>query len=275
MPYIETKTGGCLIGPENTAELARTASPFTYSSIPSSMVPDEIKRASWMPVENQGNQGSCQGNALSTGLEALLMERGGPHVQLSRMCAYRMSQIIDNISGDRGSTIAAGCNLAMGDGICTELIWPYPARYSTTIPREYEAATRFRCGGHSKVATYDDCVKALMRGPIHIGIGWGGAVDRLVDVGNGVIDSWPGGPGGHSVEVLGYRRTDYNHQPLPGDDPYIEIINSWSPKWGYQGRFLVSPRGTQQMIDSRWAEFQSLHGWESPPIEFQDGSYDY
>jgi hypothetical protein len=74
----------------------------TYSEV-------KVDPRSVMKIENQGSVGSCQGHALSSCVElCYYIATGDLTRQLSRAYAYYETQRIDNISGDRGSTISGG-----------------------------------------------------------------------------------------------------------------------------------------------------------------------
>ena len=271
MAVIDVQTGGWAYESEDRDALAASRRIIPYEAIPEATLPETIGRAAFVYVEDQSNQGSCQGNALSTGIECCRTVHGGTLSQLSRQAAYVLSQKIDGISGDRGSTISAGIKLAMGDGICLESVWPYPSSYSARVPAGYAAAAKYRIAGHSAVTSYDELLRHLTLGTIHIGVMWSSGVDRGVANNGAVLESWPaGGAGGHSIEAVGYRVTDYMGEPLPGDQPYCEWVNSWSKRWGYDGRFLTSPRATEQMRTSKWAVFEAMFGATSPPIKLPD-----
>jgi len=83
---------------------------------------------------NQGNQGSCQGHALSMCFTICYFLATGRVEYFSRGGAYYLSQRKDNIRGDRGSTLSGGLWVATQHGLCLESQWPYPRSYDPTEP---------------------------------------------------------------------------------------------------------------------------------------------
>ena len=264
MTYIETKTGSYAYSLERPEELESTASQIVYSTIKSTSIPEVIDPSPWTKIEDQASQGACAGHSASSCAEWLHTEAGGDYVQLSRAMAYYETQRIDNIRGDRGSTIAGGVKLLETRGIVKESAWPYPARYNPTRPSGLESETHYKTESHSMLKSYEDLIKHLsLYLPIHTGFMWGNGIDRQASR-DGILRSFTPGGGGHSVMWLGYRRTDWNGNALPGDDPYPILWNSWSKRWGNKGRVLVAPSFVRQVLGHRWSAFAGLHGKSSP-----------
>jgi hypothetical protein len=221
------------------------------------VLPDEVVPTSWAVVESQGSQGACQGHALSTGVEDLVVRSGGAQMQLSRAAAYYMTQRIDNIRGDRGSTIEGGVRLAMTDGLPLEEVWRYPSSYNPSIPAGYESAPKWKIEGHTSCRNYDDVIRHIgLRGPVHIGIMWGGGHDQQV-ARDGIISRYAPGGGGHSVELVGYQWANYQGQRA--GKRYVLLQNSWG-EWGVNGFCLVTPDAIDQMIQGQWSVFEGLYG---------------
>lgn len=254
--YVEVQTGSWAFEHENQSALAQSSKPTVFSSVSEVDLPEEITPEAWTPIEDQANQGACRGHSLSTNIENLVVRQGGDPVQLSRACAYYMTQRIDRISGDRGSTIEGGCRLVSEDeqeceGLCLESEWKYPSRYDNRIPSTWASAVRYKSGGWVMIKNTSECRKHVATvGGVDIGIIWGDEIDRQVSR-NGIIETYTGrGGGGHAISVLSYRITDYNGNPL--SEPYPEIWNSWSLRWGYKGRCLVAPRAFDAMCQHRY-----------------------
>jgi len=266
------KTGSWNRDAENYSQLASTATPILYSALSIDAVPEFTDRAKWIKVEDQKNMGSCAGQAITTCVELSRVLAGGDLVQLSRMNAYIKAQDRDNISGDRGSTISGNVTEAMQVGYCLESVWPYPNSYSTRVPAGYADATKYRIVGHSPCRSYDDCVKhiGLTGGAIDIGITWSNSLDRTVSNNRGLVSSWPGGSGGgHSVDLVDLCVEDFDGSPLPGDEPWLKLANSWSASWGRNGYCLLSPSAVDSMINERGNVVEGIFGCASPEITFQ------
>lgn len=238
--------GGYLIGMEKRAELLETAREFP-SICRSVAAPDEIDPRTDTVVENQGQQGACQGHALSSVVEHCYRIATGDKIQLSRQYAYIGTQRIDGITGDSGSTISGGVRLAKERGIPLETVWPYPGRYVATPPggwdHQYREAAQFKIGYHTVCASYDDVFAFLAsgQGGISIGISWG------VSPVNGVVEQYTPSGGGHAVSLLGYsKRKDSRGRN------YIWLLNSWGAGWGNGGWAEVAPSAIDAMARAQW-----------------------
>lgn len=199
-------------------------------------------------VENQRNQGACQGHSVSTATEwCYYIASNDLTVQLSRAMGYYESQRLDGIRGDRGSTISAGAKLVSETGICEERLWPYPSSYRPQRPSNYDEllqnARRFRIGQTRRLTTYDGIRTFLGsgQGGISIGIGWNNSVSRAV------VETYRSGGGGHAIALLACsERKDSSGRP------YIWMLNSWGANWGNGGWSEWAPRAIEQMMRAQW-----------------------
>jgi hypothetical protein len=202
-----------------------------------------------MKIENQGSVGSCQGHALSSCVElCYYIATGDLTRQLSRAYGYYETQRIDNITGDRGSTISGGIKLATIRGIPQEKLWTYSGRYDNRRPanwQEIEAdAHQHKIGQSYRMTTYDG-VRTFLgsgQGGISIGISWSGEVDRAI------VNSFSGtGGGGHAIALLGLsKRLDLSGRP------YVWMLNSWGANWGNGGWAEWAPAAVDQMLRHRY-----------------------
>lgn len=204
-------------------------------------------------VENQSNQGACQGHDLSSCLEWCgTIATGGKFVQLSRAMAYYETQRIDGIRGDNGSTISGGVKLALETGICEESLWKYPSSYNNARPADYQAvltnAAQYKAGRAIKITTYDQYRIFLGsgQGGISNGIAWGNSMNRAV------VESFSPGGGGHAIAALCLsERVDSKNRP------YAWILNSWDVTFGsreHPGWMEWSPTAIEQMLSHQWTE---------------------
>ena len=202
-------------------------------------LPDSLGVANWMQIEDQLQVGSCQGHARTSAEElAIYRETRGEIVQLNRMFAYLTSQRIDNIRGDNGSTISGGAEASQQYGSCLESLWPYPGYYTSTIPRACfnEAENRkLRCS--KTLRSYDEVLRWLVHGigGVVIGIDWNNTCEPDSQ---GCVTSYRPGGGGHALALL-----DWNKRFVDGaKQPFIELYNSWSRRWGVQGKAYIAPK---------------------------------
>jgi C1A family cysteine protease len=222
--------------------------------------PEEIDPTNWLRIENQQQQGSCQGHSLSSNLEGAYYKATGGVIQFSRQAAYIWSQQESGIRGDRGSTVSGGVKAAMNIGLCREELWPYSGRYVTSPPSGDTAgckadAANYKISGFTPLDSYDGALKFLRSGLgfLHTGFGWDNSMDRQAS--SGVIENWGGGRGGgHSVCFPGYsKRIDSQGRP------YLRLFNSWDTRWGHNGQVEVSPSWFDAMCHSNNSEVVGLH----------------
>jgi len=228
------------------------------------------------PIENQGNQGSCQGHMLSTEVEVLHMIAGGPQVQLSRACAYYRSQAIDGIRGDQGSTLSAGCKVAEEEGLPIESVWPYPNSYNPSPPSEYENSVRYKSGGHAPCEGFDDALTHLWEGQGTIGFGilWDGSIDEQVSRNGGLVTQYrpASRSGGHAIAGLGFREDRPDGTKFP--EPVIVVFNSWKITWGDKGKFYVTKSVLEDMIRNQMNVVIKRFGAPTPDVPVVDISSD-
>lgn len=220
----------------------------------------ETVGVAWHKTEDQGQIGSCQGNALTSCMERLQYVATGNQsrvVQLSRIFAYLATQKIDKdergvplIGRDVGSTISGGGKVASEHGVCPESLTNYPPNYPGSTARNailsqanYEAAKPFRVASLWQVPEDPEEARNWIGGggAISIGIQWPGIPDDRR------IRSYRGGQGGHAVAVLGYE---------PG---WLIAVNSWG-----DGPFWISDDAWRQMHRYTWNAMLGLAGDVEP-----------
>lgn len=228
----------------------------------------------WLKVENQYQQGSCQGQALTECAEYSWGIESGKVIQLSRQYAYIRSQIFDNINGDRGSTLSGGTKCAK-EGICLESVGPYQGNrypgWNWITSEMKENAKNYQMKSHTYIKQEEE-VKSYIGsglGIVQIGISWGGSMNPDS---RGCIRSFGGGSGGHSVVFCGY---------VPDSDVGISsskgywylLKNSWGA-WGpLKGFAYVDPRAVSQMLSHRWTVMIGRSDMDAPsprpiPVDF-------
>src|SRR5438034_963863 len=78
------------------------------------------------PVEDQGQLGSCTGNALAGAVEFLEKRDGIPLVNVSRLFIYYNERVIEHtVADDAGAMIRDGIKTLVKQGTCSEKRWPY------------------------------------------------------------------------------------------------------------------------------------------------------
>lgn len=219
-------------------------------------LPAVVDPRDWLHVEDQGQIGSCQGNALSTAGEfAHKIATGDGKMQFSRHWCYIMSQRMDGIKGDNGSTLTGGQKVAHEYGFALESTVPYPSSYTSKIPNEEKAkeeAKAFKIKTSLQCHTFDDIREFIGHGfgGVQIGIAW---PDSWMNYTGGLINDFNPGNGGHSVIYVGYL----------ADDELLGM-NSWGLRWGMKGYFRVSRRSVEKQLAHNWTEMIGHTDMDSP-----------
>lgn len=244
---------------ERYDELKNTETPFNLPMMGDP--PEEIDPRPYHKVENQGNQGSCQGHDISSCVEHCYHIAANEVKQFSRAHGYYGTQKIDGIRGDQGSTISGGVKLVSEIGIVTEDVWPYPSGYNPTPPVSWEKiaelAAPFKIRSHSVLKGYDDLFNYLASGvgAVTIGTGWG-----FKPV-NGVVEKYSGGSGGHATAVLGYsKRKDSKGRN------YFWLLNSWGEGWGTKGWAEISPTAMANALNTNYAVAIGVSDLSTPTV---------
>lgn len=86
------------------------------------------------PIENQGNLGSCTGQAIAGAIE-LLNNKGGKQNDISRLYIYYYErELIGTINYDSGAYIRDGIKVTNKKGAPLEKFWPYNIRLFRNKP---------------------------------------------------------------------------------------------------------------------------------------------
>jgi hypothetical protein len=261
---------------EDYKALAVNTMPGWQTACRNFAAPDEIDPRPFVVVENQGQQGACQGHALSSIVEHCYHIATGEPVQLSRQFAYIRTQFLDGISGDRGSTISGGARLAREFGIPREELWPYPGRYDTNPPRPMDElladAERYKINGETPIKSYDEAFQFIAAGigGITIGVPWFRSMSQCTGVMEGMS-----GPlqGWHAMAFLGYSKKQDSR-----DRNYLWLLNSHGTRWGNQGWAEVSPTVVGAMIGTNGSVFRGLSDMvgdavKARPVDWVKDSY--
>jgi hypothetical protein len=261
---------GYAINLENRELLKSTSTPakvLMMGDLPERIDPRQSKLASenWLQVEDQGQIGSCQGQSLTECGEYCFTIATGKVIQLSRMMAYILSQMKDNIKGDSGSTLSGGTK-AFLDGICLESIGPYTKTYPgwNWLTQEMkENGKNFILKTHTEIKSADECKRFIGSGIgiVQIGISWG---NEMTPDNQGCIRRFTGsGGGGHAIVIAGYiPDSDIGIKSSKGY--WLLLKNSWSKRWGVNGYAYVDPAAFDQMCNHRFSVMYGRSDMNTP-----------
>lgn len=190
------------------------------------------------PVENQGDIGSCVGNAVVGALELIEKRDGHPYVELSRMFIYYNSRLMhEDQNNDSGTYIRLAMGTLSSLGTCAESKWPYNTSKYNVRPTwgSYREAFAHKITSYYKIfGTGEQRIEQIKHAlrsshPVVFGM----LVDEayLYVQRNGVV-SMPNKKefvGGHAQLIVGFD-----------DVKKVFIVrNSWGEEWGDKGYAYV------------------------------------
>ncbi len=188
------------------------------------------------PVEDQGELGSCTGNAIVGALEFLELKDKLPLVDLSRLFVYYNERVIEHtVKSDSGAQIRDGIKTVSKQGVCTEVKWPYIITKFAAKPTAacYKEAQQHCISEYHRLNTVTDMRACLAEGyPFVFGFTVYESFESQQVAKTGVVPMPAKSErllGGHAVVGVGY------------DDAKKRFIvrNSWGTNWGMQGYFTM------------------------------------
>lgn len=193
-------------------------------------------RATCPPVEDQGNLGSCTGNALAGAIEFLEKKDAVKFVDASRLFIYYNERAMEGtVKSDAGAMIRDGIKSLKKQGVCSEKKWPYViSKFAVKPPATcYKEALQRQITSYHRIVTLDEMRSCLADGfPFVFGITVYEGFESSEVAHTGIV-SMPQpnerALGGHAVLAVGY------------DDEQKRFIvrNSWGSSWGQQGYFTI------------------------------------
>jgi C1A family cysteine protease len=204
----------------------------SYASLPTRI----DLRSCCSPVEDQGNLGSCTGNAIVGAMECLENIGKQHFVDLSRLFVYYNERAMEGtIRQDAGASIRDGVKSLANLGVCTEPLWPYNIskfRYKPTIKCFHDGLTR-KITSYSRINTLSDMKNCLAsKFPFVFGFSVYDGFESDAVAKTGIVNLPAKGEkllGGHAVLCVGY------------DDATQRFLvrNSWGSGWGQKGYFTI------------------------------------
>lgn len=211
---------------------------LTGASLPALV---DLRRA-MPPVYDQGQLGSCTGNAIAGALEYEAIKQGEAPVAPSRLFIYYNERVMENsVASDAGASIRDGIKSVNKLGACSEKTWPYaPKKYATKpSAKAYSEALGFHSVAYARIShttnlAFLNALKTALVGgtPFVFGFTCYPALESA-DVARTGILPMPGSGeapiGGHAVLCVGYD--DAKQMFL--------VRNSWGASWGLAGYFWM------------------------------------
>ncbi|OBI93157.1 hypothetical protein A9X00_14205 [Mycobacterium sp. 1245805.9] len=215
-----------------------------------SLPPEYDLRPSMPAVYDQGQLGSCTGNAIAAAMEYERDRQGLSDFIPSRLFIYYNERALEGtVSSDSGAMIRDGIKVVNREGVCPETLWPYDIGVFTVKPpkRCYVAAEKDKAVQYEAIQTLGQLKDAIASS---LAVVFGFTVYQSFEsqsvADTGVMPMPKPGEatvGGHAVLAVGYS------------DPkgHLIVRNSWGSSWGDQGYFYMPYQyltGSKDVSDS-------------------------
>ena len=220
------------------------------------LAPSVDLRANCSGIEDQGNLGSCTGNAIA-GIVEYLCRKAKKSTEVSRLFIYYQERVIEgDVPYDNGAYIRDGIKACNKYGVCTEPLWPYVEARFAARPSQaaYINALTRKAVAYQKCANFTAVKSAIASGyPVVIGFDvydsfesgtwWQPSGSGIMPYPNKHTEQLLGG---HAIALVGYN-------DAIGGGCFIGR-NSWGTGWGQQGYFYMPYTVIQDtsMSDDFW-----------------------
>lgn len=209
---------------------------YRYSLIPTKTKTTVDLRPYCTPIEDQGNLGSCTGNAIAGAIE-LLNKRNNKPTDVSRLYIYYFERVLmGTVNYDSGAYIRDGIKATNKFGASLERLWPYNISQFRTQPiREaINDGAKRKVTLYERIDNFDGCINALANGyPVIFGflvyssfLSANVAKTGRMPYPNISRESMLGG---HAVLMVGYDI----------QKSVFIVRNSWGSRWGDKGYFYM------------------------------------
>jgi C1A family cysteine protease len=187
-------------------------------------------------IEDQGNLGSCTGNAIAGAIE-LLDKRIGKNLDVSRLFIYYYERVyIGTVNYDSGAYIRDGIKACYTYGAPIESLWPYNITKFRTVPvsAAITDAAKRKVTSYQRAADFNAVIDAITGGyPVVVGFDVYSSFQSASVARTGIMP-YPNTRterllGGHAVLIVGYNKTN---------NTFI-VRNSWGTSWGDRGYFYM------------------------------------
>jgi len=193
------------------------------------------------PVYDQGQIGSCTGNAIAAAVEFDRMKQGLQAFEPSRLFIYYNERALEGtVNSDAGAQIRDGIKVVASQGTCGEGTkpgeWPYDPNVLTERPNPqcYSSAIKHKTVSYERIVRNLNQMKGCLASgyPFVFGFTVYQAFEdaQVAQTGHACLpDHHDVVIGGHAVMAVGYD--DANH--------WFIVRNSWGTNWGISGYFTM------------------------------------
>ena len=190
------------------------------------------------PVYDQGQLGSCTGNAIAAAVQFdREKQKLKPDFVPSRLFIYYGERVIEGTVGtDSGAQIRDGIKVVAKQGVCAETDWPYDiAKFAHKPPPvAYEDALKDQAVSYNRLTqTLSQMKGCLASGfPFVFGFTVYDSFESDHVAKTGVVPMPAAGDkvlGGHAVMAVGYDESQHR----------FIVRNSWGMGWGMHGYFTI------------------------------------
>ena len=208
-----------------------------YAPVELSRIPTLVDlRPYASPIDDQGNLGSCTGNAIAGAIDLVDREEN-KSVRVSRLFIYYQERLLEgDIGQDNGAYIRDGIKACYTYGAPQESLWPYTISQFAVRPSQaaYNDALHRKVTSYSRCADFTAVKNALATNrPVVVGFNVYSSFESASVARTGLMP-YPNTRtetllGGHAVCLVGY------------DDSknYFIARNSWGTGWGDHGYFYM------------------------------------
>ena len=208
--------------------------PYTLSAVAQPNIVD--LRPYCSQIENQGNLGSCTGNAIAGAIE-LLDKRAGRTLDVSRLYIYYYERLLEGtVNYDNGAYIRDGMRAVYNYGAPLENLWPYDITKFKMAPSQQAVSdgAKRKVTLYQAVANHQGCLDAIASGyPVVVGFNVYTSFESATVARTGIMP-YPNTKkerllGGHAVLLVGYNKAK----------KVFIARNSWGTSWGDKGYFYM------------------------------------
>ncbi|MBV9653732.1 MAG: C1 family peptidase [Acetobacteraceae bacterium] len=202
-------------------------------------LPDKVDLRNFCgPVYDQGQLGSCTGNAIAGGIQFdRIKAKQSPDFVPSRLFIYYNERSIEHtVESDSGAMIRDGIKSVASVGACPETDWAYdPTKFAQKPPaRAYTDANQYKMVSYCRlINTLPQLKGCLAAGyPFVFGFTVYESFESADVAKTGVVDMPKPGEqtlGGHAVLAVGYDESQQR----------FLVRNSWGEGWGMGGYFTI------------------------------------